>query len=189
LEKNLPKPAPLSASDEERFLVPDVLSAVPITEAMDLLREQYHLCKRLGLGPSSPTWMKWAATIMRSWIARIQSEPTSPDLFDRKVFFVLFWNRGMALIQYQQKLNITHPKHIKGINTDAAIMESHLHHSKKMTTKQKSWIESSFKALLPLVKHQVVAFLPSEINRAEGRPTYSGDRLTLGSSGGVTEAK
>jgi hypothetical protein len=155
----------LSASDEERFLVPDALSDMPMLDARKLLQEQYLLCKRLGLGPNSSKWMTWTATVMRSWIARIQSEPTSPDLFDRKVFLVLFWNRGVALIQFKQKTNITHPKRIKGINADADIMESYLYRSKRMTPKQKEWIEASFKVLLPLVKHHIVSFLPAENKR------------------------
>jgi hypothetical protein len=156
----LQKVPPLSASDEERFLVPDKLSELSLEEAIEALTKQYLLCKKSRLPPNCPQWLLWTATFMRSWIARIQAEPDSPYLFSRKAFFVLWWVKGAALEHFSKPNHIAHQKKAKGIAKDAATLIGHIEGLRELTAPQKEWVEKSFRTLLPLVKRQILSTIP-----------------------------
>lgn len=158
----LQKVEPLSASDEERFAKPDKLSDMSLEEAAEALNRQYLLCKKRKLPPICQQWLLWSATFIRSWIARIQSEPDHPEDFERKVFFILWWNRGAALENYSHSNYIAHPKKTKGIEKDAELLKDHLLYSRPLNEAQQAWVEKSFKTLLPLVKRQILATIPAE---------------------------
>lgn len=158
----LQKVEPLSASDEERFLKPDKLSEMSLEEAVIALNKQYLLCKKSKLPPTCPQWLFWSATFIRSWIARIQSEPDSVEDLKRKAFFVLWWNRGAALDHYSRPNHIAHQKRAKGIHRDADTMRDFILYNEALNDGQHDWVEKSFKTLLPLVKRQILATIPAE---------------------------
>jgi hypothetical protein len=159
----LPQPAALSASDEERFATPDALSAGEVTDAVTVLRKCYFGCKKQRLGPECKGWSVFTATWVRSWIARIQSDPNHPDLLDRKALFVLWWNRDAALKEYAAGTQLTHPKRLKGIHADAEVLEQHLWGIRSLKAPQEEWVEKAYNTLVPLVKRQILQIIPKDL--------------------------
>jgi len=159
----------LSESDEDRFKTPDAMSAMPLKEAVIILEKQYLLCKKDRLPPSSDQWLLWSAVFMRSWIARTQSEPDHPELFRRKAFFVLWWNRGAALKHYADSASrLIKKKKAAGISKDSDLLRSQVVGEMNLNQRQRQWVEEAFKTLLPLVKKQILATIPP--SPAQKRP-------------------
>lgn len=152
----------LNESDEDRFLVPDSMSLVSLKEAVAAVEKQYLSCKKDRLPPESTKWMLWSAVFIRSWIARIQSEPDHAETFLRKTLFVFWWNRGAALKHYSNASHVAYKSRAKGMHKDAQILREHILLGKLISDGQKKWIEKAFSTMLPLVKKQILAIIPPE---------------------------
>jgi hypothetical protein len=164
----MPKAEPLPESDEKRFANQDAFSRnVAFGDAVDMIRKQFLLCKKLGLPPTSDKWSRWSALVIRSWIARVQERIPLDDPTKCKAIVVYWWIKGATLLHLSSNDKLSHPKKIKGMNKDAEILEGFLSWNKRLNDGQVRWIEGSYDALVPAIKRQILFTIPATLNPPE----------------------